>query len=408
MKTAICNELFIKSIQDLAQGRDIPYITAMLAEEIDKPVIVTDGIKRILAAHCPKESHLPLEEFFPLHLGRVSSQKGDLFGGEDLFQEGQWKTDNGLRDFVHLPIQVPDKLYGHCIVLSTNEELTAGQKMIIRQLSLTLLLALKELRDLEMIREWLLDEFTYDVLYNNYDSKVALYEKARRLQWNLEGPFAVMVMDAPQDQLVTARRLGPGVFNSSSPIYTVVNENVVIILSVNNLSREEYMKALDRFSRELLANLEFNEIDNVHIGIGSIANKLTDLHQSFQEAKVALELGRVFSKENVSCFDEMGFLKFIFSAPAQELQEFVQRVIGKLIAYDLEMETDLLKTIEVYINQQCHITNCAKALYIHENTLRNRLKRIEQLVGLDLKRVDHLMNIYIALQILKTDHYYDS
>lgn len=410
MKTKICNEFFIKSIMDLAQGRDIPHLITMLSEEIRKTVIVTDALNRILAVHHPVRENVIVGEFFPLHLGRKNNQENDetdFFGETAVFSEGQWETEKGVFNYISLAIKVPGKLYGHCIVLCSNRELDARQRMIIKQLSLTLLLALKELRDQEVIREWLLDEFTYDVLYNNYDSKVALYEKAKRLQWNLEGSFAVMVMDVPSEKLDTARRLGPRNFNSSSPIYTVINESVVIILSLSNLPKIEIMKAVNGFTQELLANLEFNKIKDVHIGVGSFSANLTDLHQSFQEAKVALELGKVFGNGAVSCFDEMGFLKFIFSAPAQELQEFVHRTLGKIIAYDLEMETDLLKTLEVYFNQQCQITNCAKALYIHENTLRNRLKRIEELSGLDLKRIDHLLNIYIALQILKTDHYND-
>ena len=96
----------------------------------------------------------------------------------------------------------------------------------------------------------------------------------------------------------------------------------------------------------------------------------------------------------------LGFLKFIFTAPAQELQEFAGRTLGRIIAHDLEAETDLLNTLKAYINQRCQIANCAKVLYVHENTLRNRLKKIEQMLSLDLTRVDHLVNVYIALQIL--------
>ncbi|MGI1659717.1 MAG: PucR family transcriptional regulator [Desulfitobacterium sp.] len=68
------------------------------------------------------------------------------------------------------------------------------------------------------------------------------------------------------------------------------------------------------------------------------------------------------------------------------------------------METDLLSTLRTHINQKCQISNTSKVLYIHENTLRNRLKKIEQLLNLDLNRVDHLVNIYIALQILNMDY----
>lgn len=402
MKTGVYSEFFTKSMVDLAQGQNLNHIITMLAEEIGQTVIVTDAVRRVLAFHEPSGIGLAVGEFFPLNI--IRNDDGNYLWEASKFNQGRWKTELGSFDFIHFDIKVPNQIYGNCIILCNEEELNPEAIKIIQQASLTLLLALKDIMDKEAVWDWLLDEFTYDVLYNNYDSKVALYEKARRLRWNLEGPYAIIVIDGPKDKLSTVRRLGPAEFNSSPPIYTIVNDNVIIILSLVNLPDNKIKKALEEFTEKILGNLAFNHVENVHMGVGSQAANLTDLHQRFQEAKIAMELGKVFGPADISYFEEMGFLKFIFTAPAQELQEFAQRVLGKIIAYDLEMETDLLQTIEVYINQHCQTANCAKALYIHENTLRNRLKKIEELLNLDLKKIKHLLNIYIALQILKIEH----
>lgn len=408
MKTKLnCSELFIRTMEGLAQGRDIPHLAMMLAEELGRTVILTDAVNRVLGFHDPLGTGVNVGEFFPLDLRKTGDREADFFTEVDRFNEGQWETAQGVLSYIYFALKVPGKHYGHCIVLCTNQELTAEQRMIIQQVSLTLLLALREVLHKELNREWVLDEFVYDVLYNNYDSKLALYEKARHLHWNLEGPYAIIVIESPEDKLPTVRRLGPARFNSSPPVYTVINENTVVILSLTNLTSHQVKEALTEFIAKLLANLTFNYIKDVHIGVGSTATALTDLHQRFQEAKIALELGKVFGTGNPSYFNEMGFLKFIFTAPAQELQEFAQRILGHITAYDLEAETDLLNTLRTFINQQCQITPCAKALYIHENTLRNRLKKIEQLLELDLNRVDHLVNIYIALQIHNMDHFDD-
>lgn len=404
MKTEkIYSELFIRSMKDLAQGQDIPQIATMLAKEIGKAVMITDAFNRVLVLHDPLGTGVSAGEFFPHNLKKADDIEADFFTEVKQFNEGQWETEKGTINYCYFAIKVPGKLYGNCIILCANHELEAEQRRVIQQVSLTLLLALKELSNRAADREWLLDEFIYDVLYNNYDSKLALYEKAKRLHWSLEGPYIILVVNSPTNKLPTVRRLGPAVFNSFAPVYTVINENVVIILSLTNLPSHQIKGALTQYTTGLLGNLTFNNIKDVHIGISSTAAALTDLHQRFQEAKIALELGKVFDTGNISYFDEMGFLKFIFTAPAQELQEFSQRILGKIMAYDLEMETDLLNTLRTYINQRCQITPCAKALYVHENTLRNRLKKMEQLLNLDLNRVDHLANIYIALQILNMD-----
>lgn len=405
MKTrGIYSELFIQSMKDLALGQDIPHIAALLSKEIGQPVIITNAVNRVLVIHDPLRTGVNVGEFFPLKLGKADDLEADFFTEVNQFNEGRWETEKEVLDYVFYAIKVQGKLYGNCIILCTNQALQASQRNLIQQVSLTLLLALKNDLNRETELEWLQDEFIYDVLYNNYDSKMVLYEKARHLHWNLEGPSIIVVLESSADNHGTIRRLGPAMFNSYPPIYTVINGNIVVILSLTNLPRPQIKGALTHFLTDFLSNLALNGIKSVNLGIGSTAATVTDLHQRFQEAKIALELGKVFDMGNINYFEEMGFLKFIFTAPAQELQDFSHRILGRILAYDLEMETDLLDTLRTYIHQQCQITNCAKALYVHENTLRNRLKKIEQLLNFDLDRIDHLVNIYIALLILNIEH----
>ncbi|MGI1659716.1 MAG: PucR family transcriptional regulator [Desulfitobacterium sp.] len=320
MKTRMnYSELFVRSMKDLAQGQDIPHLAVMLAQEIGKAIIITDAVNRVLVIHDPLGTGVSVGEFFPLRLGKGDDIEADFFTEVNQLNEGLWETEKGVLNFVYYALKVPGKLYGHCIVLCANQDLKPSQRILIQQVSLTLLLALKEALIRETERGWLLDEFIYDVLYNNYDSKIALYEKARRLHWNIEGPFAIIVLEPPADKLLKVRRLGPSRFNSFPPIYTVINENVVVILSLTNFPSHQIKGSITQFLTELLGNLAFCFIKDVRIGVGSTADALTDLHQRFQEAKIALELGKVFGSGNISHFDDMGFLKFIFTAPAQEL-----------------------------------------------------------------------------------------
>ncbi len=373
-----CSELFMQAMNELAKGSPMTDLVAMLAAKIERGVIVTDAANRIVAHYDPLETDIKVGEFFTLESG-----------------------DN----YIGFPLKAGDKLYGHCIVLCPSQEISIEQTKMLEQMSWIFLLALREKLQNDLARERFLDEIIYDILYNNYDSKIALYEKARHLHWDIDGSYVIIVIEADPDKIHTLKRAAPLQFNLSPPIYTVINEKVVAILSITNIASKQIEEAINSFTTELLSSLVINHIKDVYIGISSTAKALTDLHQCFQEAKIALELGKAFGLGKVNYFEKMGFLKFIFTAPAQELQEFKERVLGKIIAHDLELETDLLDTLKVYIEQQGQIANTAKTLFIHENTLRYRLKKIEQLINLDLSRIEHLVNIYIALRILTLDDY---
>lgn len=62
----------------------------------------------------------------------------------------------------------------------------------------------------------------------------------------------------------------------------------------------------------------------------------------------------------------------------------------------MENENELVHTLTTYLIARMQISECTRLLFIHENTRRNRLKKIEQLTGFDLRRIDHLVNIYVA------------
>lgn len=71
----------------------------------------------------------------------------------------------------------------------------------------------------------------------------------------------------------------------------------------------------------------------------------------------------------------------------------------KLIEEDQNNSTNYIDILKVYVQYQGKINESAEALYIHPNTLRNRLKRIEDITGLQLQEVNDLINLTLAVRI---------
>jgi len=103
----------------------------------------------------------------------------------------------------------------------------------------------------------------------------------------------------------------------------------------------------------------------------------------------------------VLSYDELGPYKYLLRiALDAEARDSTIDAIGKLDAYDRERGSSLLTTLEEFLARRGNISATSEALFVHQNTLRQRLRRIADLTGLDLRRDDWLM-VEIAVKLVR-------
>ncbi len=88
--------------------------------------------------------------------------------------------------------------------------------------------------------------------------------------------------------------------------------------------------------------------------------------------------------------------------PPSLLTAFSEKVVGRLEAADGADGTDLAFTLKRYLAHDCSVAKTAEELYLHRNTLRKRLARIERIVGLDLACVDDVVEAYLSIHAAET------
>lgn len=108
------------------------------------------------------------------------------------------------------------------------------------------------------------------------------------------------------------------------------------------------------------------------------------LRYSFREAQQALEIGTRLMMRRPIWFDEVQlYLLLEHSSRSEDLREWFKRTLGLLVEYDLRNKTDMVQTLELYFDAGQKLQEAAQALHIHPNTLKYRLRRIEQVLGQD-------------------------
>jgi sugar diacid utilization regulator len=138
-------------------------------------------------------------------------------------------------------------------------------------------------------------------------------------------------------------------------------------------------------------------------GIGSAARRPADFVASYGEAQQCVEtLRRLERAGETTAIDELGVLGlFLDTNRPDQLVALGRKVLGPAIDHDRSSDGTLLATLESYLDHGCNLRACADALYVHPNTVKYRLRRIEELCGLDLRTPDDLLKATLARLSLK-------
>ncbi|MGE7435404.1 PucR family transcriptional regulator [Kitasatospora sp. NPDC001175] len=155
--------------------------------------------------------------------------------------------------------------------------------------------------------------------------------------------------------------------------------------------------------RELLAPLEagLGSESRITLGVSAPASEAGGLRGALEEARharriAAARIGRVC----VAGPEELASHVLLLAAVPDEVRRaFRSRLLDKVIAYDLEHQADLVRTLEAFLRSDGSWTRCAAGLHVHVNTLRYRIGRIEELTGRDLSRLEDRVDFYLALEL---------
>lgn len=139
----------------------------------------------------------------------------------------------------------------------------------------------------------------------------------------------------------------------------------------------------------------------VSIGVGRYYKDPMAVALGYRESSQAVTLGTmVFGPNRVKHFDAMGAYRIMSRCGDHaELRGFVQDHLGEVISYDAARATELVSTLEAFLEEGCNAQAAADKLFVHVNTLKYRLGRVERLAGIDLAIAETRFNLGLALRI---------
>lgn len=269
-------------------------------------------------------------------------------------------------------------------------------------------------------RRRLKGEFLDDFLLGNFRSPEAIVHRAKFLGWHISDKKIVLIVDIDgfEDFILRTGKSENEVQNIKHRLEALVSEVVrgeiagghivveksdsIIVLpacpgpsapDVENCARE-LAERIRKRTAEVLEEI------TVSVGIGNAYPDPADLWRSFREASIALSMGhRVFGPGRVHRYRDLGVYQFLSELGADDkLRDLSYRVLKPLVDYDRAHATQLIPTLEAYLDSGQDITQTARCLYIHRSSVKYRLSRIKQLLRLDDFRGDQLGTMVLALK----------
>ena len=241
------------------------------------------------------------------------------------------------------------------------------------------------------------DNFIKNLLLDNL-LLVDIYSRAKKLHIQTEARRVALIIETDNARdsnvLETMRTFSS---SNSRDFVTAVDESNVIV--VKDLSEGDSAKEIDKTATTIAAFLEKENFQNVRIAYGTTVGEIKDVSRSFKEAKMALDVGKIFfGDRDVIAYSELGIGRLIYQLPVPICEGFLKELFGNDIPDS--MDEDTTATINRFLQNNLNIAETSRQLHMHRNTLIYRLDQVEKRTGLDLRRFEDAMTFKIASLVM--------
>ena len=180
----------------------------------------------------------------------------------------------------------------------------------------------------------------------------------------------------------------------------VLNIGDQTIVVVKEVEKETENEELVEYAKQMLATILDSHGVKVLAGISSVVDNLRDLARAYKEARISLEVGKVFDTEKpIMSYESLGIGRLVYQLPITLCEIFLQEVFKKDSLDSLDRET--LMTVQAFFENNLNVSETSRKLFVHRNTLVYRLEKIRKLTGLDLREFDHAVTFKVALMVKK-------
>ena len=249
------------------------------------------------------------------------------------------------------------------------------------------------------------DNFIKNLLLDNL-LLVDIYNRAKKLHIETNVKRIVFIIETQHEKDVNALETVRSLFSTKTKDFiTAVDEKDIIL--VKEVKPGETYDDLEKTASMIVDMLNTEALTRVNVAFGTIVNEIKDVSRSYKEAKMALDVGKIFySTKNVVAYSKLGIGRLIYQLPLPLCRMFIKEIFDGKSPDDFDEET--LTTINKFFENSLNVSETSRQLYIHRNTLVYRLDKLQKSTGLDLRVFEDAITFKIALMVVKYMKYMEN
>jgi GAF domain-containing protein len=261
--------------------------------------------------------------------------------------------------------------------------------------------------------------FFEDLMYGNFDSEDTVRQRANFLGCDLSRVHTVAMIEisyleeentasdplSEDDRLALYKRISAQVRRRIQDAFpgSLIYEHENLLTCIIHLSKDPTGARLKNWLRDLARQMRNEHSICLAIGIGNPCTNISDYRRGFGEASEAQQMGQHLSREGgVTHFNDLGVYRYLYKiARMDDLRDMYQDQVGRIATYDHRKGTDLLDTLETYLECAGNLTRTSNRLFVHRNTLIQRLERLQSLCEIDLSERSNWLTLQVAIKVYK-------
>ena len=238
--------------------------------------------------------------------------------------------------------------------------------------------------------------FMQKLLLGSY-SEVEAFNRAKKLHISSSCQRAVFLVETRQTGDEHALTMIRNIFSARTHDFiTSVDDKGIII--VRELVSTETYENLEATAHMLVDMLGAEAMTQAWVAYSNVANGLRDLANAYKEARMALEIGKIFySERNVFGYRKLGIGRLIYQLPEEVCEMFIEEIFDGESLDAIDGET--LNIIRTFFENNLNLSETSRQLYVHRNTLVYRFEKIQKRFGLDLRSFEDALTFKIAMLV---------
>lgn len=257
-------------------------------------------------------------------------------------------------------------------------------------------MAASQIKNLHLMTHISMDERQYlKQLLLGKISEDQFKREVRRIKLE-EHPRMLYVLEFDGEKTDIAMETLKNLFLQDAQEYLIdMDDNQAVL--IKNVSMTNLNESCET-AHMMIDNIQSEAMINVRVGYGEPVNQLAQLAKSYRDACTALKVCKIFQpKESVAVYGQLGIGQLIYQLPPDLCQQFLHEVFAENQQELLDEE--MLATVDKLFENNLNISETARQLYIHRNTLVYRLERIQKILGLDIRLFEDAMMFRIAMMV---------